>query len=113
LAEFPHVPHLAIGGISVGRIAALAHAGCRGIAVSSAICGADAPGEVARAMRVELCPSASQTDCAGKDLATNAGATSGGCGGACRSGGGCANRAGARGITSASTSASTSGSTRA
>jgi thiamine-phosphate pyrophosphorylase len=113
LAEFPHVPHLAIGGISVGRIAALAHAGCRGIAVSSAICGADAPGEVARAMRVELCPSASSTDCAGKDLATNAGVTSGGCGGACRSGGGCANRAGASGITSASTSASTSGSTRA
>ena len=52
--EFPHVPHLAIGGIAPGRVAALARAGCRGVAVSSAICGADDPAAVARAIEAEL-----------------------------------------------------------
>ncbi|MFM1822112.1 MAG: thiamine-phosphate pyrophosphorylase [Planctomycetota bacterium] len=54
LGEFPQVPHLAIGGISPGRVAALARAGCRGVAVSSAICGADDPEAVARAIVREL-----------------------------------------------------------
>jgi thiamine monophosphate synthase len=52
--EFPHVPHLAIGGIAPGRVAALARAGCRGVAVSSAICGAPDPAAVARAIVAEL-----------------------------------------------------------
>ena len=52
--EFPHVPHLAIGGIAPGRVAALARAGCRGVAVSSAICGAPDPSAVARAIVAEL-----------------------------------------------------------
>ena len=54
VAEFPQVPHLAIGGIAPGRVAALARAGCRGVAVSSAICGADDPAAVARAIVAEL-----------------------------------------------------------
>jgi thiamine-phosphate pyrophosphorylase len=54
LAEFPQVPHLAIGGIAPGRVAALARAGCRGVAVSSAVCGADDPAAAARAIVAEL-----------------------------------------------------------
>ena len=56
IGEFPHIPHLAIGGIAPGRVAALARAGCRGVAVSSAICGADDPAAVARAIVEELAP---------------------------------------------------------
>ncbi|MFM1804804.1 MAG: thiamine-phosphate pyrophosphorylase [Planctomycetota bacterium] len=56
VAEFPQVPHLAIGGIAPGRIAALARAGCRGVAVSSAVCAADDPASVARAIIAELAP---------------------------------------------------------
>ncbi len=51
---FPQVPHLAIGGIAPGRVAALARAGCRGVAVSSAVCGAQDPEAVARAIVGEL-----------------------------------------------------------
>lgn len=58
LREFPRFPHLAIGGIAPGRVAALARAGCRGVAVSSAICGADDPEAVARAIVAELGESA-------------------------------------------------------
>ena len=54
LQEFPLFPHLAIGGIAPGRVAALARAGCRGVAVSSAICGAEDPEAVARAIGAEL-----------------------------------------------------------
>jgi len=54
VAEFPQIPHLAIGGIEPGRVAALARAGCRGVAVSSAICGADDPAAIARAIIDEL-----------------------------------------------------------
>ena len=54
MAEFPQVPHLAIGGIAPARVAALARAGCRGVAVSSAICGAEDPAAVARAIVAEL-----------------------------------------------------------
>jgi len=54
LAEFPRVPHLAIGGIAPGRVAALARAGCRGIAVSSAVCAASDPSAVARALVAEV-----------------------------------------------------------
>jgi thiamine-phosphate pyrophosphorylase len=60
-AEFPQVPHLAIGGIAPGRVAALARAGCRGVAVSSAICGAEDPAAVARALVAELAQAAENT----------------------------------------------------
>ena len=40
------VPHLAIGGITPATIGQLVAAGCRGIAVSSAVCGADDPESV-------------------------------------------------------------------
>jgi thiamine-phosphate pyrophosphorylase len=63
VAEFPGVPHLAIGGIAPGRVEALARVGCRGIAVSSAICGAEDPAAVARSLRAEL--RAGQRDDAG------------------------------------------------
>ena len=39
--------HLAIGGITPGNIGELAEAGCRGVAVSSAICSAQDPGQAA------------------------------------------------------------------
>jgi thiamine-phosphate pyrophosphorylase len=54
LREFPLFPHLAIGGVAPGRVAALARAGCQGVAVSSAICGAEDPEAVARAIVSEL-----------------------------------------------------------
>ena len=38
-------PHLAIGGIGVGNIAELAALGCRGVAVSSAVCSVQSPGQ--------------------------------------------------------------------
>lgn len=40
------LPHLAIGGISSANVAQLVEAGYRGVAVSSAVCGADDPGAV-------------------------------------------------------------------
>ena len=61
VAAFPDVPHLAIGGIAPGRVAALARAGCRGVAVSSAICGADDPAAAARAIVAELTQAAGDT----------------------------------------------------
>lgn len=54
LARFAHVPHLAIGGIEPGNVGRLAAAGCRGVAVSSVVCGADDPGAVAHALRAGL-----------------------------------------------------------
>lgn len=44
----PHMPHLAIGGITAAHAAELRAAGCRGIAVSSALCRAADPKSVAR-----------------------------------------------------------------
>ncbi len=55
-AAFSHVPHLAIGGIAPGRVAPLARAGCRGLAVSSAVCAAEDPAAVVRALLAELTP---------------------------------------------------------
>lgn len=40
------LPHLAIGGITPSNVDALAQRGCRGIAVSSAICSAKEPGNI-------------------------------------------------------------------
>lgn len=47
-------PHLAIGGINLETIGELVQAGCRGIAVSSAVCGARKPGDVCRALMESL-----------------------------------------------------------
>lgn len=44
------VPHLAIGGITPENVAELARAGCRGVALSSVVCGADKPREVCEAL---------------------------------------------------------------
>lgn len=43
-------PHLAIGGITPDNIGLLRSAGCKGVAVSSAVCGADDPGAACRAL---------------------------------------------------------------
>jgi len=45
------LPHLAIGGITPDNIDQLTNAGARGVAVSSAVCGADNPGAVVDALR--------------------------------------------------------------
>lgn len=51
IERYPHVPHLAIGGITPGNIDQLIAAGANGVAVSTAVCGSDDPGKVVR----ELC----------------------------------------------------------
>ena len=53
-AATARIPHLAIGGIAADNIAQLAAAGCRGVAVSSAVCGAADPERVCRAMVAAL-----------------------------------------------------------
>lgn len=47
-------PHLAIGGINAGNISRLAEVGCRGIAVSSAVCGAPDPEAACRELLAGL-----------------------------------------------------------
>jgi thiamine-phosphate pyrophosphorylase len=44
------IPHLAISGIDAARAGELARLGCRGVAVSSAVCSAPDPREAARAI---------------------------------------------------------------
>jgi thiamine-phosphate pyrophosphorylase len=46
IRHYPHVPHLAIGGISAQNIEQLTAVGCRGVAVSGAVCGASNPAAV-------------------------------------------------------------------
>jgi len=41
--QYPNVPHLAIGGITVANLPQLVNAGVRGIAVSTAVCSAENP----------------------------------------------------------------------
>lgn len=48
------VPHLAISGITPENIGELVDAGCRGVAVSSAVCGAEDPAGVCRALRLAV-----------------------------------------------------------
>lgn len=48
------LPHLAIGGITPANLPQLVAAGCRGIAVSSVVCGADDPAAVCRSLRARL-----------------------------------------------------------
>jgi thiamine-phosphate pyrophosphorylase len=47
-ARLSRIPHLAIGGITPERLDELVAAGCRGVAVSAAVCGAEDPGGVCR-----------------------------------------------------------------
>lgn len=49
--ELPGVPHLAIGGITAKNAGPVVAAGACGLAVSSAVCGADDPKTAARALR--------------------------------------------------------------
>ncbi len=44
------IPHLAIGGITPENVGELVAAGCRGVAVSSVVCGAREPGAVCAAL---------------------------------------------------------------
>lgn len=44
------VPHLAIGGIAPDNVGELRAAGCRGVAVSAGVCGAEDPGRVCRSI---------------------------------------------------------------
>jgi len=51
IERYPNTPHLAIGGVGPENIDQLVEAGCRGVAVSSAVCGADEPAAVVRSLR--------------------------------------------------------------
>lgn len=51
LAVDAAVPHLAIGGIDPARLPELVAAGCRGVAVSGAVCGAEHPDRVVGELR--------------------------------------------------------------
>ncbi|MBU6413377.1 MAG: thiamine phosphate synthase [Planctomycetes bacterium] len=54
------LPHLAISGISQENIGELARAGCKGIAVSSAVCKSSNPADAARALVEALTSSAAR-----------------------------------------------------
>lgn len=56
IARHPDMPHLAIGGIAPGNVAALVDVGCRGVAVSTCVCAADAPDRVVAELRRALEP---------------------------------------------------------
>ncbi len=46
--RFAHLPHLAIGGITLERLPSLQQAGVKAVAVSSAVCQADDPAKIVR-----------------------------------------------------------------
>lgn len=48
IERHPATPHLAIGGVTPANVGRLAEAGARGVAASSAVCGADDPEQAAR-----------------------------------------------------------------
>lgn len=48
------LPHLAIGGITPANVGELVKVGCRGVAVSSVVCGSEQPGAVCRELRGAL-----------------------------------------------------------
>lgn len=56
------LPHLAISGITPANIGLLVKAGCRGVAVSSAVCGAEDPRAVCRAIVGALRPADATID---------------------------------------------------
>ena len=49
-----NLPHVAIGGISPENVGELVSSGCCGVAVSSAVCGAQEPAEVSQALVAAL-----------------------------------------------------------
>ncbi|MHC4447094.1 MAG: thiamine phosphate synthase, partial [Planctomycetota bacterium] len=51
IERFPDTPHLALGGVTPDNIDKLVAAGVRGVAVCSAVCGAEDPGGVVRRLR--------------------------------------------------------------
>ncbi len=51
LERYPAMPHLAIGGITPHNAAELARVGARGVAVCSAVCGAERPDQIVRSLR--------------------------------------------------------------
>ncbi len=53
LMQAKAIPAVAIGGIGLGRVAALRAAGANGVAVVSAICGQADPQQAAQALRLE------------------------------------------------------------
>jgi thiamine-phosphate pyrophosphorylase len=55
-------PHLAISGITPENIGELTALGCRGVAVSGAVCAAQRPDEAARALRTRLDASTSRME---------------------------------------------------
>ncbi|MEL6741115.1 MAG: thiamine phosphate synthase [Planctomycetota bacterium] len=60
LSDIP-LPHLAIGGISTGNIDELIGVGCRGVALSAAVCGATDPAAVCRTIVDKLNAKAART----------------------------------------------------
>lgn len=56
------LPHLAIGGINADNISELVEAGCQGVAISSAICSADDPGQATTQLANALAPCAEAPD---------------------------------------------------
>jgi thiamine-phosphate pyrophosphorylase len=54
LGAFPGIPHLAIGGVGLEQARELAAWGCRGVAVSTAVCAAQDPAPVVRLLREVL-----------------------------------------------------------
>ena len=56
VAEAVTVPHLAISGIGPGNVGRLVEAGCRGVAVSGCVCGAEDPAGVCRELVAALAP---------------------------------------------------------
>jgi thiamine-phosphate pyrophosphorylase len=54
LGAFPGIPHLAIGGVGLEQARELAAWGCRGVAVSTAVCAAQDPASVVRSLREVL-----------------------------------------------------------
>jgi thiamine-phosphate pyrophosphorylase len=61
IERYSRVPHLAIGGITTANVELLVDAGCRGVAVSTSICGAERPDLVARAFVAAFEASPSRT----------------------------------------------------
>lgn len=53
-ADGPHLPHLAIGGIAPEALPALVEVDCRGVATCAAVCAANEPASIVRALVAAL-----------------------------------------------------------